>query len=359
MKILANKNRVDIKDVQVPGYRTRIDFVYDNRVLVWQRMIELTLPQFTKTFNLATWIKANNPRKVEQVTVTNHKIQPTMVSGNLSGLDVTLINNGEFQGTGVGSTAVSLSSPIRLINNGWIRGSGGNGRAGSNGRAGGQGGTSGAKAISWTYSRIAWSAKGFSNQKYKDGRSVSQPWGPWRLYGKCDSWLKLETPWGTVGAGCTCNITVHGIPIYLQNKNRNGRHSRYIGYSIGRAGAKVITKYHTIPGHAGGCGGAAGRGGAGGTGQYFRHSRTSGSNGTSGGAGCQGGVNTFRDTNGYTHQGHRGGHGASGTSGAKGGDGGTWGKNGGNGGSAAGKALTGKSKLKSGSKIGHTNGSVI
>ena len=136
MKIIVNKKRVDIKDVQVPGYSTRINFVYHNRVLVWQRVLELTLPQFHKTFNLATWIRANNPRNVEEVIVTNRNTQPSMLSGNLSGLNVTLINDGQFQGTGVGSNAVSISSSMKLINNGWIRGAGGNGGRGSWGKKG-------------------------------------------------------------------------------------------------------------------------------------------------------------------------------------------------------------------------------
>ena len=157
MKILVNKNRVDIKDVQVPGYPTRIDFVYQNKVLVWQRMLELTLPQFTSTFNLATWMKQNNPRNIEEVIITNNRTQPSMLSGNFTGYNVTLINNGEIRGTGPSSTALAVTSDMKLINNGWIRGAGGSGGRGGNGGNGGRGGKGKTKTSSCCVN--SWKAK--------------------------------------------------------------------------------------------------------------------------------------------------------------------------------------------------------
>ena len=67
------------------------------------------------------------------VKITNNNLQPTIISGDLTGLDVTLENNATIEGTDPSSTALSLSSTLLLINNGIIRGAGGRGGDGGKG----------------------------------------------------------------------------------------------------------------------------------------------------------------------------------------------------------------------------------
>ena len=57
----------------------------------------------------------------------------TVSTGVLTGLNATLINNGNILGTNSSNTALVLTSPLKLINNGWIKGAGDNGKAGAKG----------------------------------------------------------------------------------------------------------------------------------------------------------------------------------------------------------------------------------
>jgi len=117
MQIITNTGKVDIKDVRSNSGKI-VDFVYMNKVLVWQRMITLTLPQYSKTFSLRSYINSNNPNNVKKITIINTRTQPSIETGNLSGFDVTFINNGEIQGTYPGSTALNITSKLKLLNNG-------------------------------------------------------------------------------------------------------------------------------------------------------------------------------------------------------------------------------------------------
>jgi len=333
MKILANKNRVDIKDVQVPGYGPRIDFVYDNRVLVWQRMLELTLPQFSKTFNLAQWIKANNPRNVEQVIVSNNRTQPSILSGNLSGLNVTLINNGEFRGTSPSSTAMAISSEMKLINNGWIRGAGGNGGKGEYGKNGGN---------KWISAK--W-------KEYWDGKNWwMMPGPPNNVH--CGAFLAPRTAWvvssqtggipqmnwkgrykrGMCSVSGPCSVSGVGTA-------KRGSYKRNFGGECGHRFNAYAVSVKQKDGYTI-LGGKAGTPGAGGIGESYSTKRKNGFPGGKGEASNP-----------------SGGH--SGTNGTSGGNGGTWGKAGGKDGKAAGHAITGSAYLISGSKLGSRNGSTI
>ena len=110
--------------------------------IVWQNSLALSLnKQSTKKdgWSLRDFIDANNKKGIGTVVVTNDIVQPSMKTGDLSGLTVTLINNGEIQGNTEGMWAMTLQSEIKLVNNGYIRGAGGHGGDGGTGRKGNNG----------------------------------------------------------------------------------------------------------------------------------------------------------------------------------------------------------------------------
>lgn len=113
-----------------------IQQAYSDDVHVYTRGASLTLPQFDDTFVLADFIRKNNPKGRQRITVVNNFTQPTMRTGNLSGLDVTLINNGSIIGTQSGADAIILESKLKIVNNGYIRAAGGRGGNGKNGTPG-------------------------------------------------------------------------------------------------------------------------------------------------------------------------------------------------------------------------------
>ena len=149
MEILANGRLSNIGDVVSNNNGSLVNYVYMNRVLVWQRITEkvLYLPQFNNTFNLRSFIDSQDTDGLTGIKVINNHIQPSMMSGDLNGLDVEFVNNGELRGTNSGNTALLMSSLMKLINNGWIRGAGRNGSTGARGRTGYKGidGAAGAK----------------------------------------------------------------------------------------------------------------------------------------------------------------------------------------------------------------------
>ena len=97
--------------------------------VVWERTLYLDLPQQSKALNLRSFINSKNPLGYRRIVVTNKRTQPRITSGNLSGLIVTLVNNGEIRGDTPGRNGLELSSSMKLTNNGWIRGAGKNGKS--------------------------------------------------------------------------------------------------------------------------------------------------------------------------------------------------------------------------------------
>ena len=106
-----------------------ISQMYLNGDIVFYRSLVLELPQYSDNtiINLAAFIASKNPDNIRKIIVHNGHTQPTLRTYSLAGLEVTLINDGEFQGTSPSSDAFIINSPLVLINNGWIRGAGGNG----------------------------------------------------------------------------------------------------------------------------------------------------------------------------------------------------------------------------------------
>lgn len=96
-------------------------------------VLELTMTQQSSTTTLSTYIAANNPDNLETIEITNTLTQPKIITGDLSGLDVTLINSGEIQANAASGTGFEATSTIKLTNTGWIRGAGGNGGSGGTG----------------------------------------------------------------------------------------------------------------------------------------------------------------------------------------------------------------------------------
>lgn len=121
------------KQDQIFHNGSRITEMYMNGVLVFFKELVLELPQYTTEIDLREFINSNNPDNIPRVIVYNYLTQPKLSSGDMSGLDVTLINNGEFQGFSSSGDAISITTPLKLINNGWIRGAGGDGGDGING----------------------------------------------------------------------------------------------------------------------------------------------------------------------------------------------------------------------------------
>ena len=95
--------------------------------------LNLTLAQASQVIELDSVINNNNPENLHTVNITNNLTQPTIFSGDLTGLDVTLINNGNIHGIDTQWEALNITSPLTLINNGWIRGAGGWGGRGGQG----------------------------------------------------------------------------------------------------------------------------------------------------------------------------------------------------------------------------------
>ncbi len=103
--------------------------------------LELELPKSYSQINLRDFIDDNNPLLIPEIIVTNNKVNCSLTTGDLTGLTVTLVNNNEFQGFPKNRTdnnssrnsGLEVTSPLTLINNGWVLGAGGYGGRGGEG----------------------------------------------------------------------------------------------------------------------------------------------------------------------------------------------------------------------------------
>ena len=103
--------------------------------------LELTIPKQYSELNLRDYIDSKNSGGVTQVVLYNTIVNCSMITGDLTGLNVTFFNSGEIQGFSAGLVNASLSkhdgltitSAMKLVNTGIIRASGGYGGRGGNG----------------------------------------------------------------------------------------------------------------------------------------------------------------------------------------------------------------------------------
>lgn len=96
--------------------------------------LNLTITDSSSPVNLESYINANNPAGIPKVNVTVTGINSAFSTGDLTGLDVKLIVVGEIQANSPSGTALTITSPIEIENQGWIRGAGGSGGKGGNGK---------------------------------------------------------------------------------------------------------------------------------------------------------------------------------------------------------------------------------
>ena len=371
-----------------------------NGVVAWVDVVDIELPQLSPSASLAVWLQTNHPT-VTSVRLINNLTQPSLHSGDFGTKSVELINNGEIQGGQPSWGAFFVESAMKLTNNGWIRGAGGNGGVGGVGGIGGNGGRGGAGGkgadlttvwdirsqgylacgaegnFYWYEGVGAWRAIfgvpdcfDYVNSVLSDsyGTYINSDVGQGKLYkGDFDSsWHKIKKlttagsiggPGGAGGAGGTANGGggtggAAGVGQSFNAGRTNGGAGG--GGAVGGNGVGGSGGFGSIPagGHSGGTGGTGGKkgnGGVGGAGGNGGDWAVAGGNGL---VGIIGGVGTTGATG---AQGAGGGSaGAAGVVGAGGGAG-----QGGTNGGGAGHAISGSSFLTGDSNTGNVNGNIV
>ena len=405
MAIKTFVNGIGMDEIYHNG--SRLDEMYMNGVIVHKRMLELIIPQQSGVLNLRTFIDSNNPTSASAITVVNNLTQPSIRTGDFSGLNVTFVNNGEIQGLYSGSTALWIESTVTLTNNGSIKGSGGDGGKGGDGGNGEHGADGQPKTITYTvddtqsngdfmggsFSTNVGDTLTFDNDAIpgisayvhsKDAQLVivkfTGPCGQVIFGAVADAQgvANLNMTGATSGGGWTTPVEPTAsdfcgvLPTSLMD-DANGGIDVYFPSGTWKTGES--TESHVIDGGSGGAAGAGGSGGSGGSGVTFTNSDTSSSLGIAGTAGGIGSTNTYTDPNGVIHNGNTGASGGDGGTGGVGGTGGNWGSNGetgavgetgegvngvtgtaGSAGSTAGKSIVGTSFLTAGSSVGTLSG---
>ena len=299
-----------------------------NGVTVWRNITDVTLPQFTTTTDLAVWLEANYPGATP-VRITNNLTQPSLNSGNFGSKVVELINNGEIRGLNPSSWALTVSSTMKLTNNGWIRGAGGNGGHGGLGGTGGNGGVGGTGAKGADISCPAYDSGNVCHLNQNVNHT------------SCGTWNINNT-------SIANNTTIRAPNGQTVSRSLNGTTTatidgRSCSVTIGLLGSCPNNSLYraTIPartntGGAGGGGGAGGTsgggGGGGGTAGVGQSYSTTRSNGTGGGGGSVGGGGSAGAGGSPSliaggNSGHTGGTGGAkgtGGTGGAGGNGGDW-----------------------------------
>ncbi len=349
---------------------------YMNGVHVFTTLLRLTLPQAVTPVNLRTFINNNNPHGRTRIIVTNNLTQPRLDTGNLAGLSVTLVNNGQFQGAAVGDRGMNITSALTVTNNGWIRGAGGNGGRGGNGGAGGAGSVGGNRLVNYVINGVTqtWAGNtvvhalfaGDPQPNITNGAfSMAPSGGNVTFSGPCGT--PVTVPFDPVSSMAIA--TVCGTDVYYTDDTQ-GAHSFTV-----EAGSYTpqVNGSHVIPGGAGGVGGVAGVRGNGGQGVFFGSVLTAGLIGTNGGPGGVGLRNSWTSPEPVLYYGNYGTNGGAGGKGGNGGAGGNWGLNGSTGatgaagvsgaagaaglaGTAGGNATSGWGLVLGGSFIGNMSG---
>jgi len=354
-------------------------------ILVFYKPIHLHLPQFSNTFVLSTWItkeltKLGKLKEARYLIIDNAHNQPTMKTGDLSKWDtVEMHNNGSFVGTNPCNDALIVESKMYLFNKGWIKGAGGNGKAGSPGKAGHAGATvpgipgkvTGHRNVVYGVVDKIMPVKGAGcpagwcigavdffeiagmmttgGSVYRARHDVGYRWSGgsiWEGAGQWGPWQKTpQAAHGSIpgygGPGVVYHngmrFTVGGV-IYQEGQNFPAGNRLF---AVVRA--LYAQHYRTVPimsggkpAIKGGSGGKAGKAGTAGVGQSFK---TKQKNGGPGGHGGSAGSTP--------HGGHAG---TAGTSGTAGSNGGIWGQDGAA--CHAGKAIRGKGNLIDYAKYG-------
>ena len=141
--------------------------LYLNTKLSFQRGATIEMIQAVSEVNIQSLIEAQAPTDTN-ITIINNLIQPRIITGDLTGLNVTFINNGEIQGVAENKDAFQATSEIRLLNYGNIKGGGGNGGQGGEGldstkttnksetRAGSYGNNAFVWRVCYNMTQVAW-----------------------------------------------------------------------------------------------------------------------------------------------------------------------------------------------------------
>lgn len=247
--------------------RVQLDEMYMMGEIVYRRALELELPQYTTTINLNQFIVDNNPDGYDVIIVTNNLIQPGLISGTFVGLEVTLINNGEFQGISSGGDGMIITSPMKLLGPGITRGAGGDGGAGAGATAGsGSGGlwttrhhTAPNCVTNGVITPRYWNEGGNMEWRPKTGtQCASTTKGPYTTAANYDhrgangGWWS-QSPWGDQGK-CVFKDEYVGSTLYRW-RWRNGQSS---GGAAGSIDYQVYGSWEITGGRAGHSG--AGRG---------------------------------------------------------------------------------------------------
>ncbi len=275
---------------------TDLRYAYMNGVLIFEKALTLILPcnpNYT-LLNLEDFIRARNPYNYRIINVFQESgcSHPTIHTGDLSDWYVFLNINGSLEaGTASSDSALTLTSALTLVNNGYIRGYGGKGGNGGKGHDG----------------------KSYSSTSTSCSTQYSQ--GTYHWYSTCGPChasrnVTVTYKWGSAGGTVT---TCHDCPSQPTSYNAGGgvKYKRsggaktgngsvcdgndYDYYAIERCATTTINEV----------GGDGGDGGEGGDGQYYKHPAEAGDSGDQGDPG-----NKPETTRGYT--------------GCKGGDGGSW-----------------------------------
>ena len=326
---------------------------YFNGVLVFNRELTITIKNgYTNTtypkssiryIKLDTLINAYRKHGEMDIIILVPKgvVVPTIMTGGMpSGVkSITLKNYGEIQAAANGWAGLYTQTTYKLLNYGWIRGSGGTGGTGHVGAVGATGKTL-VKTTHKPITKIV-TASG-KTYAYWEGIDNAQGVNP------CD-----YVYWGGKSSKhCSGKVgTIPGVPgVLTPGVIRKTISEGGFGWNV----RDIVHKYDQVA-HtsiAGGKGGTGGTGGAGGAGQWYKHPAVAGSGGHTGGVG-----HASVPAGGYT-----GGRGATGY---KGGHGGVWGRAGdrgygsGSAGAADREAINGHKYLVKGSVIGHISRRII
>lgn len=296
-----------------------------NGALIWgeDTPLEVNLPQFNVTTDVANYLRITYPFDLV-IKVTNTLNQPSLIVGDLGHIvALTLVNEGTISGTNPGDDGLILQAPVKLVDNGIIRGAGGNGSAGGNGGRGGKGGKGADSSIKTTKYETQTGDMACTDIGYGYRATLNTAANPmwsgyaWDGHG---NWLTNKdygTDWvssSTIGDGIASGD-------YRRSTYRGGNYCPYPSYVKYYDIERRYTVTTTAIGGAGGSGGAAGVGGTAGRGISYNTNRTNGAAGTNGIAGNPGLPSTPAG-------GNSGGKGGTGGKGGSGGNGGDWGVDG-------------------------------
>ena len=265
---------------------------YMNNTLVYKKALELLLPDpngNNATINLRSFIDANNPENYESILVINNFVQPTITTGDLSGLEVEFENNGSVLGNANGADALVLTSDVLLNNQGWIKGAGGAGGTGGSGTSSSR--LSGYWDGRASYDDPRYKIDGVEYSGYRAGYPGINcvPGGSTAFFNRFWKTGGGSKSGAWVSTGCTgqsyWNTTSNADAPYWGDQGR--LRSGYIRHGSGTGLQVLFTarQYHN-----------GGSGGAGGYGQQFLHQAGPGS-GSAGSAGSITGPNPGFDRN--------------------------------------------------------------